>query len=199
VLLILASFLLPIATFAQSPPCTPVGAVSMVNGSLKKCTASGFIPAGGVGQVVAGDSCTTLGEQAFLATGAPVYCNGSNWIAVGGGSAISGMIAYFNALACPSGWIKANGTAGTLDLRGEFIRSFDDGRGIDTGRILGSAQVDMLASHFHTYAAIVNAYSWLMAPSTGTAVISTQTLNTSATGGTETRPKNIALLACQAL
>lgn len=36
------------------------------------------------------------------------------------------------------------------DLRGEFIRGFDAGRGVDTGRVLGSAQAHMTASHTHT-------------------------------------------------
>lgn len=56
----------------------------------------------------------------------------------------------------PDGWLKCNGSvfdknqlpqlalvypSGRLpDLRGEFIRGWDDGRGVDTGRALGSAQ-----------------------------------------------------------
>ncbi|CRY25494.1 phage tail protein [Yersinia enterocolitica] len=60
----------------------------------------------------------------------------------------------------PAGYLKCNGAAfypyvyptlATLypthklpDLRGEFIRGFDDGRGIDTGRPLLSAQTDAL-------------------------------------------------------
>ncbi|HDL8512456.1 TPA: phage tail protein [Yersinia enterocolitica] len=60
----------------------------------------------------------------------------------------------------PQGYLKCNGAAfypyryptlATLypthklpDLRGEFIRGFDDGRGIDTGRPLLSAQTDAL-------------------------------------------------------
>ncbi|MCO7263943.1 phage tail-collar fiber domain-containing protein [Dickeya zeae] len=58
----------------------------------------------------------------------------------------------------PSGWLKCNGQAfdknvyprlaqvypsGVLpDLRGEFIRGWDDGRGADVGRVLLSAQQD---------------------------------------------------------
>ncbi|WP_252513964.1 phage tail protein, partial [Escherichia coli] len=56
----------------------------------------------------------------------------------------------------PKGWLKCNGAAFTAsqypklalaypdmklpDLRGEFIRGWDDGRGVDTGRSLLSAQ-----------------------------------------------------------
>ena len=55
----------------------------------------------------------------------------------------------YNLSSCPSGWIAANGTSGTPDLRGEFIRGLDSGRGVDAGRVLSSAQVDILKSHMH--------------------------------------------------
>lgn len=35
------------------------------------------------------------------------------------------------------------------DMRGEFLRGLDSGRGIDVGRVLGSAQAQMLQNHFH--------------------------------------------------
>ncbi|EGV38464.1 phage tail protein [Neisseria weaveri] len=79
----------------------------------------------------------------------------------------SGMVAYFAGANPPPGWLKANGAAvsrttyaalfaaiGTTygagdgrttfnlpDLRGEFVRGLDDGRGIDSGRALGSRQI----------------------------------------------------------
>jgi hypothetical protein len=88
ILSIILVCIIPAITFAQTPPCDPIGAVSMVSGSLKKCTSTGFVPAGGGGIVVAGDPCTTLGEQASLVTGAPMYCNNDSptkhWTAVGG-------------------------------------------------------------------------------------------------------------------
>lgn len=52
----------------------------------------------------------------------------------------SGQYAFFNKAACPPGWIAADGHQGTVDLRGEFIRGWDNGRGIDAGRVLGSEQ-----------------------------------------------------------
>lgn len=79
------------------------------------------------------------------------------------------------------------------DLRGEFIRAWDDARGIDVGRTLGSWQVDEFKLHDHTFDAMLfnggsyAAFSNISGPSTGT---------TSAVGGSETRPRNIALLAC---
>nr|WP_244773659.1 phage tail protein [Alysiella crassa]UOP08067.1 phage tail protein [Alysiella crassa] len=87
----------------------------------------------------------------------------------------SGTVVYFLGTNAPSGWLKANGAAisrttysrlfaaiGTHygagdgsttfnipDLRGEFLRVWDDGRGNDAGRILGSWQGDELRSHSH--------------------------------------------------
>lgn len=84
-------------------------------------------------------------------------------------------IMYFARLTAPAGWLKANGAAisrtayaglyaamGTAfgagdgfntfnlpDLRGEFIRGWDDGRGIDAGRALNTRQAGDLASHSH--------------------------------------------------
>jgi len=55
-----------------------------------------------------------------------------------------GGVMFFNLGACPTGWVAADGTNGTPDLRGEFIRGMDNGRGIDTptgGRTLGSEEL----------------------------------------------------------
>lgn len=88
----------------------------------------------------------------------------------------AGLIAHFARSTAPAGWLKANGAAvsrsayadlfaalGTTygagdgfttfnlpDLRGEFVRGWDDGRGVDGGRTLGSGQSGALQSHSHT-------------------------------------------------
>ena len=65
----------------------------------------------------------------------------------------------------PTGWLKCNGAAFSAeeypelakayptnklpDLRGEFIRGWDDGRGIDAGRALLSLQNGGVESHTH--------------------------------------------------
>ena len=80
------------------------------------------------------------------------------------------MVATFAMSTPPAGWLKANGEAvsrttyatlfaaiGTTfgsgdgsttfnlpDLRGEFMRGWDDGRGVDSGRAFGSAQLDQM-------------------------------------------------------
>jgi microcystin-dependent protein len=128
----------------------------------------------------------------------------------------AGKIEYFAGNTAPLGFLKANGAAisrttysrlfaymGTTfgtgdgsttfnlpDMRGEFVRGWDDGRGIDIGRTFGSWQVDDFKSHTHgqtfTSTAPYNVGS------NGNGAFG----STGATGGVETRPRNIALLAC---
>lgn len=138
-----------------------------------------------------------------------------------GNNVMVGAIVPFAMTSAPSGWIKANGAAisrttyaqlfskiGTThgagngsttfnvpDLRGEFVRMWDDGRGVDSGRVFGSFQADEFKSHSHTLPVRDN-------NNTGDNYIedadSTQlvrTANTGSTGGDETRPRNIALAA----
>lgn len=88
----------------------------------------------------------------------------------------AGLVAHFARSTAPAGWLKANGAAvsrsayaelfaaiGTTygagdgfttfnlpDLRGEFVRGWDDGRGVDGGRELGSGQAGAQQSHSHT-------------------------------------------------
>ncbi|ENU9618679.1 phage tail protein [Salmonella enterica] len=113
----------------------------------------------------------------------------------------------------PTGWLKCNGAAFTAaqypklaqvyptlilpDLRGEFIRGWDDGRGVDPGRLILSNQLHMLASHSHTLV------SW---PSSGNPASHGGAQDANGgnggayqsnspvlpSGGTETRPRNVA-------
>lgn len=48
------------------------------------------------------------------------------------------------------------------DFRGYFPRGFDDGRGLDTGRVFGSEQDDELGSHDHNIQgyAVLRTYSY---------------------------------------
>ncbi len=98
-------------------------------------------------------ACVRNGSIAREVDGKFLSCQGGIWKGAGGGGE-SGMYAYFNAGSCPDGWRAANGTNGTVDLRGEFIRSWDAGRGVDPGRALGSAQLDALqqiTGTFHNF------------------------------------------------
>lgn len=81
------------------------------------------------------------------------------------------------------------------DLRGEFIRGFDDGRGVDSGRAIGTAQTDAFKSHTHSITTIADGQAAGGAEALHVRT-STGAFSTGATGGTETRPRNVALLAC---
>lgn len=80
------------------------------------------------------------------------------------------IIAYAGSTA-PTGWLLCNhsSTAGypalknlvgdyTPDLRGEFIRGLDNGRGVDTqsNRAIGSWEPDMVERHQHS----ITTYQW---------------------------------------
>lgn len=77
------------------------------------------------------------------------------------------------------------------DLRGEFIRGWDNGRGIDAGRVLGSAQGDTLKAHSHLIK------WWAVESGLGASAYSNQGYDldhggTETSGDTETRPRNVA-------
>lgn len=112
------------------------------------------------------------------------------------GSAPMGAISAFNLASCPTGWILADGGAGSPDLRGVFIRGLDLGRGIDVGRILGSYQDDELESHRHGLSAGTVGLASGTGNHGGDMRSSKSGLSSNYFGGTETRPKNVALIYC---
>ena len=87
-----------------------------------------------------------------------------------------GTVIWYGGTAAPTGYLKANGDSipngsGTVqsvtadfsalyavigsalpDLRGEFIRGLDDGRGVDSGRSIRTAQTENLKQHDHKLA-----------------------------------------------
>lgn len=127
-----------------------------------------------------------------------------------------GMIGAFPKNTAPAGWLIANGStfsSGTYpdlatylgsttlpDLRGEFIRGLDNGRGVDTGRANMSSQLDGVGPHNHG----IN--SQIFTADVGTAFAYTSGTNNRAfspsstqgvVGGiSETRPRNIAMVLC---
>ncbi|OKB76510.1 phage tail protein [Escherichia coli] len=152
-------------------------------------------------------------------------------LGLGEGSALPvGVPVPWPSATPPAGWLKCNGAAFSSemypklakaypanklpDLRGEFIRGWDDGRGIDAGRALLSFQTGMLEKHRHIVVAndgydtkdewelatiFKKTYTQgrgLDATSTGGSLIPSPTLHSRGsignTGGSETRPRNIA-------
>ncbi|ELT6890060.1 tail fiber protein [Escherichia coli] len=152
-------------------------------------------------------------------------------LSLGEGSALPvGVPVPWPSATPPTGWLKCNGAAFSAeeypelakayptnklpDLRGEFIRGWDDGRGIDAGRALLSLQAGMLEKHRHIVVAndgydtkdewelatiFKKTYTQgrgLDATNTGGSLIPSPTLHSRGsignTGGSETRPRNIA-------
>ncbi|MBW2850921.1 phage tail protein [Escherichia coli] len=138
------------------------------------------------------------------------------YLGLGEGSALPvGVPVPWPSATPPTGWLKCNGAAFSAeeypelakayptnklpDLRGEFIRGWDDGRGADNGRVLLSTQGDAFKSHSHNFDR-----SWGLKnfdPTAGFDVVTADingeivnqpTRSTVAVGGSETRPRNIA-------
>ena len=136
----------------------------------------------------------------FAASTAPVgYLKANGDIIPNGSGTVQGVTADFSALYAIIG--STYGSAGQLpDLRGEFLRGWDDSRGVDSGRGFGTSQTDAFEAHSHK----VGARDSLTDYGTSDAIefVSDypspvgQYVTSESVGGTETRPRNIALLAC---
>jgi len=133
----------------------------------------------------------------------------------------AGVVAMHAANTAPTGWLECDGAAvsrttyaalftaiGTTwgsgdgsttfnvpDLRGEFVRGWDHGRGVDTGRAFASSQADDIK-------AIPDPWLWNAPESTQgfasgsnyTGRQSTQNRPADWPDATETRPRNVALM-----
>ncbi|WP_430472713.1 phage tail protein [Thalassospira lucentensis] len=144
----------------------------------------------------------------------------------GGGGITGSEIGAVSAFAMPTppeGWLVCDGSAvsraeyadlfttvGTLwghgdevstfnlpDLRGEFVRGFDDGRGVDDGRAFASSQADEFKAHFHGFIEQLGAsgetgHGYIVSGD-GSVDQSLELSQTDASGGSETRPRNIAM------
>lgn len=156
-----------------------------------------------------------VGMVAFFGRGTPP----PGWLALNG--SVVGTVAYANLVAAcyvgnvanptapafykctnPAAPTTSRSTVGTYmvlpDARGEFLRAVDSGRGVDAGRVLGSWQSFQLEMHNHAIDAYhLGTAGTTIAVATSTALGGTPTAWFGArVGGNETRPRNIALLAC---
>jgi len=183
-------------------------------------------------QSIIGQAAFTGPNNLFEIIDGYIYLNGTLW-----SPTPPGTIIYTASQTVPTGFLAADGatvsrttyaalfdaigttfgqgdtitTFGLPDLRGVFLRGWDNSRGIDTGRSFGSDQLDLFKSHTHTDAGHNHQYA---KPSTTTqalgfsgsnythpqsapnATTENGFANIQATGGSETRPRNVALLAC---
>jgi phage-related tail fiber protein len=84
------------------------------------------------------------------------------------------------------------------ESRGEFLRGWDHGRGIDAARAIGSYQLDELKSHNHIIHLVqttaAGGAGGQGAPNGGGAIHDNSTIQF--TGGAETRPRNLAVMWC---
>ena len=123
----------------------------------------------------------------------------------------TGMVMPFVGSTAPTDWLECDGSsipsqytdlialvgANVPDFRGEFIRGWDNGRGVDSGRALLSTQDAAFESHAHTYGAntVGVADGGRQVPYSITPSGNWRTSTTS-TGGDETRPRNVSLMYC---
>ncbi|EJA8917591.1 tail fiber protein, partial [Escherichia coli] len=92
-----------------------------------------------------------------------------DYLGLGEGSALPvGVPVPWPSATPPTGWIKCNGAPFSAeeypelakvypalklpDLRGEFIRGWDDGRGVDSGRVVLTGQSQSVQQHTHDLA-----------------------------------------------
>ncbi|MET3602207.1 phage tail protein [Martelella mangrovi] len=164
---------------------------------------------------------------------------------IGAAPETPGKVAMFATPSAPSGWLKADGvllsrtayaglfaaigtrfgagdgstTFALPDLRGEFLRGWDDGRGVDGSRALGSVQSDAIRNitgQLGTYA--TGSLQSILGSGDGAFSVDTPAADGSIVSGSpnaltryryanfdasavvptgpENRPRNIALLAC---
>lgn len=177
-----------------------------------------------------------VGQIAFFPTNAAP----NSWLKANGAllsrSAYPALWTFANAsgnIVSDATWTATNGPIGSFstgdgsttfripDLRGEFLRGWDDARGVDSGRAIGTFQDGQLLSHghtltdpghFHGIAGNNGGTAGMMASRDVANDLSyqlggfgTNQFNTAAsstgitianTGGAENRPRNVALLAC---
>jgi microcystin-dependent protein len=154
-----------------------------------------------------------------------------------------GMVMYFANSTAPGGWLECNGAAVSRityadlfvaigivygsgdgattfnlpDLRGQFVRGWSNGAAIDSGRTIGSSQLDQMQQITGSVTNIGRVHSGSSNVGTGALSITgsaegnngiaaggntgvnigfNNATSTGARVGTETRPTNVAMMAC---
>lgn len=204
------------------------------NISVKDVTVSGTASITG--------NLSAKGSSAFQAVSATtINATGVATVAELSSPTFAGMVAFFATTNTRPGWLKANGQAvsrtiyanlfdviGTTfgagdgsttfnvpDMRGRFMRGWDDGAGVDAGRVFGSIQGDENKAHAHfvsaeggTNSALKSSNAMRQFAGVGEGGLpnanfeyflrgssNTANVGLSSSQGTESRPKNIAFSA----
>jgi hypothetical protein len=175
-------------------------------GLATKQASLGFTPVNKAGDTMTG-TLTLAANPVLPAQASTKAYVDAQVVAAGPGLVPAGAVMAFYRNTPPTGWLECNGQStaaypnlvalGILiapDLRGEFVRGWDNGKGTDPGRALGTSQADGFKAHRH----LVGNWENNGLPGGGRAVLSQTAGNadTFDTGGTETRPRNIALMYC---
>lgn len=155
---------------------------------------------------------TAVGEVAYF----PMSTAPTNFIKLNGAGVLVANYASLTAAvyvgdannATAAAFYRADDSAGSVrningaylilpDLRGEFIRGWDDGRGIDSGRLMGSFQNHALQQHRHPSSATASpSQQTVGSGGVGVSTAGSSTGDNNGNSATETRPRNIAFLAC---
>lgn len=114
----------------------------------------------------------------------------------------SGAVIMVNNSSCPTGFVPADGSTGSVDARGVYIRGLGGASGG-----LGALQLDQEQAHTHgaagylagifsngTQAAAGSAIVWARTASGSTNT--TSTMNAGGAPGSETKPDSVVLLHC---
>ena len=186
---------MPVGTTGQRPgtPVTGDTRFNSTEGKLEVYTGSAWTLLGG------GIPVGTI--YWFAATSAPagyLHCNGA-------AISRSTYADLFALTGTTYGTGDVSSTFNIPDLRGEFIRGLDSGRGVDSGRSMGSSQSDLFKKHDHMFAGddwIGNSGGYTKLGNHSVDEDSSGGGNcgdyrtkddTTNVGGSETRPRNVAL------
>lgn len=235
----------------QAQDARDAAAISATNAATSEANANADAAATAADRVQTGldraasePAAVTATTQAGIATAKAAEAAASAALANG---MPPGTIMHFAADTPPDGWLVCDGTAVTSlypdlrsflieagspfgdaggdpllpDLRGEFVRGWDGGRGVDAGRVFGSMQLDQMqrttgdvsipAGNTGNFSANLKGSGAFSAASlSGSGRTAAETAYDSARAilvfdsagspgartGPETRPRNIALLPC---
>jgi microcystin-dependent protein len=106
----------------------------------------------------------------------------------------------FSAISTIWGAGDGSTTFALPDLRGEFIRGYDDARGIDSGRVFASLQTDLVKAHNHDFLTVTavtgGSTSGIFQRTSSGPSVGAVLYSVNNNSGAENRPRNVALMAC---